>query len=207
MTFVNFGCGLSVVKGWRNFDASPTLRLQRMPALGFLFSKFGNPQFPAGVQYGDVSRRLPLSDEQAQLVYCSHVLEHLSLMDLRKCLNEMQRIMVSGSVFRGVLPDLESCVTQYLLDSSADRCSNLMRSTLLGTVARPSGFMQRLRASIGNSNHLWMWDYRGMEAELQRSGFVDIRPAVMGDSSRREFDALEDPDRWSGELGFECLKA
>ncbi|HEX8242224.1 MAG TPA: hypothetical protein VF541_01965 [Longimicrobium sp.] len=29
-----YGCGPCAPAGWRNFDASPTLRLQRLPAAG-----------------------------------------------------------------------------------------------------------------------------------------------------------------------------
>ncbi|MCI5142460.1 MAG: methyltransferase type 11, partial [Candidatus Electrothrix sp. ATG1] len=29
--FIHYGCGLSAPESWLNFDASPTLRLQRIP--------------------------------------------------------------------------------------------------------------------------------------------------------------------------------
>ena len=41
--YVQYGCGLSAPHEWLNFDASPILRLQKLPLLGQLV---GGPKFP-----------------------------------------------------------------------------------------------------------------------------------------------------------------
>ena len=56
---VNFGCGLSVDVGWANYDASPTLRLQRLPIFAPLAKAWIKPRFPDVVCYGDIIRGLP----------------------------------------------------------------------------------------------------------------------------------------------------
>jgi hypothetical protein len=81
-----------------------------------------------------------------------------------------------------------------------------MRRSMLGTVRRPRGVVGRAKAMLGNSQHLWMWDFPGLAAELTEAGFRHVRPAVLGDSVRAEFAQLEEPGRWEGCLGFECRK-
>lgn len=207
MTKINFGCGLSVAVGWTNYDASPTLRAQRLPVIGELGKVLVKPRFPDSVRFGDIVRGLPEPSSTADIVYCSHVLEHLSLKDLRLALSEVLRVMRPGAIFRGVLPDLEVDTKAYLTDVSVDACSKFMRTTCLGHEQRPHGFMGRLRALIGNSHHLWMWDYKGLEDELKKAGFVEIRRAVYHDSNNPAFNAAEDLGRWEGCLGFECRKS
>ena len=41
--YIHYGCGLDAPKEWINFDASPTLRLQKTPLLGLLFQKTITP--------------------------------------------------------------------------------------------------------------------------------------------------------------------
>ena len=54
--YVQYGCGLSAPVGWQNFDASPTLRLQKIPLIGKLVRKV---DFPSNVLYGDIVKGLP----------------------------------------------------------------------------------------------------------------------------------------------------
>ena len=74
---VQYGCGWYAPEGWRNFDASPTLRFERIPLLGRLYTK-NTERFPENVEYGDIVAGLPISDNSCQAVYCSHILEHLA---------------------------------------------------------------------------------------------------------------------------------
>jgi SAM-dependent methyltransferase len=204
---INFGCGLSVGEGWLNYDASPTLRLQRLPFAGGLARKLVRPVGPAPAQYGDVVKGLPDQEATVDFVYCSHTLEHLALDDFRRSLKEVFRVLKPNGTFRGVLPDLQAEITRYLEDDAPTACSSFMEYTSLGQASRARGLRGMLQTVLGNSQHLWMWDYKGMERELQSAGFVDVRRASYGDSPFSEFGAVESRDRWEGCLGFECRKA
>ena len=203
--FIQYGCGLSAPAGWRNFDASPTLRLQRIPIVGWLIARH-RVEFPANVEFGDVTRGLPVADMTCDAVYCSHVLEHLSLEDARRALRETFRILKPGGTFRGVLPDLEIMIRQYVADPSSDAAIQFMRSTILGMGSRPRGIKGILADHFGNSRHLWMWDYKGLAHELSDAGFRDIRRARHGDNPSPRFIEIEDEDRWRDCLGFECRR-
>jgi hypothetical protein len=57
-----------------NFDASITLRMERLPVVG-RFVKKNSQRFPDGVAFGDIVKGLPLPDGSADGIYASHVLE------------------------------------------------------------------------------------------------------------------------------------
>lgn len=202
---VHYGCGLSASNEWRNFDASPTLRLSRIPVIGGVLTRH-RAVFPSNVEYGDIVRGLPIGDASSEAVYCSHVLEHLSLEDFRRALRETYRLLRPRGTFRGVLPDLEIIVQQYIADTSHEAAIRFMNSTMLGVTVRKMGVNGVIENSFGNSRHLWMWDFKGLAKELADAGFRDIRRAQFGDNPLPYFAQVEDEDRWRDCLGFECKR-
>jgi SAM-dependent methyltransferase len=189
-----------------NLDASPVLRMQRLPLVGGLARRLVAPAFSANVRHGDVTQGLPLADGAAGIVYTSHMLEHLAAHDLDVALREIHRVLAPGGVFRSVLPDLEFEVRRYLASDAPDRASDFMRATILGVETRERGLVPALRGWLGNSAHKWMWDFPSIATHLAQAGFVDIRRARAGDSVERAFDEVENPERWQDCLGFECRK-
>lgn len=59
---------------------------------------------------------------------------------------------------------------------------------------------------LGNSQHLWMWDYKSITQELENAGFIDIRNAKYNDATDTAFTEVEDKERWENCLGVECKK-
>jgi len=203
--YVQYGCGWSAPNGWRNFDASPTLRFERIPLIGTLYTK-NDARFPANVEYGDVVRGLPISPGSCRGVYSSHVLEHLALDDFRIALRNTYEILRSGGTFRLVVPDLEYSARTYIESRSKTAAIEFIRDTNLGHESRARGIKGLARTWLGNSQHLWMWDYKSIQAELEEAGFVEVRRAAFGDSSDPMFRTVENEDRWKNCLGVECRK-
>jgi SAM-dependent methyltransferase len=201
--YVQYGCGWSAPEGWRNFDASPTLRFERLPLIGQLYMK-NAARFPANVEFGDIVKGLPIEPASCQAVYCSHVLEHLALADFRVALRNTRRVLLPGGTFRLVLPDLEIAARKFLADSSADASLTFMRDTYLGLEQRPSGVRGLLVMLLGNSQHLWMWDYKSIARELELAGFSNVRRATFGDARDPMFGMVEEQSRWDDCLGVEC---
>lgn len=104
---IQYGCGLNAPKSWRNFDISPTLRLQKIPLAAALLQRRGMPKWSDNVEYGDIVAGLPVERNSCKAVYCSHVLEHLALDDFRRALRNTYLYLEPGGIFRFVLPDLE----------------------------------------------------------------------------------------------------
>ena len=209
--YVHFGCGLVAPNTWQNFDVSPTLRLQKISLVGGALAsnvipRLGMNSFPANVEYGDVVRGLPVEPASCAAIYCSHVLEHLSLSDMRITLHNVFGYLRPGGIFRFVLPDLEHLTRQYLESDESDAAVNFMQNTYLGKKTRRRGLSGLVRNWLGNSSHLWMWDFKSMEQELATVGYRNIRRAQLGDSSDSRFHDVEDPGRWDNCLGIECNK-
>lgn len=200
---VQFGCGLCAPKGWRNFDASPRLKVEKLAVIGLFIPR---PLFPKNCEYGDIVKGLPIIPGTCDVIYSSHVLEHLSLEDLRTALRNAFSILKPGGVFRAVVPDLEVAAQQYLASEAEDRAINFLNATSLGKTTRARTISGWLHDLIGNSNHLWMWDYKGLAAELRNAGFVEIRRACFGDADNAMIDLVENVDRWHDAVGIHCLK-
>jgi SAM-dependent methyltransferase len=206
--YVHIGSHCRAPDGWENFDASPTLRFEKLPVVGRLYSKNGW-RFPRNVRYGDIVAALPLPDQSCDGAYASHVLEHLALEDLRKALVNIFRLLKAGGVFRLVVPDLEAEVRRYLdalARGDADAAPAFMRDTGLGQERRPRGVAALLQSWLGNSRHLWLWDQPSLTAELGKAGFVSIRRCQCGDAADGRFAELEDQARFTGALALECRR-
>lgn len=203
--YIQYGCGFSAPENWKNFDASLTLRFERFPIIGKLYTK-NERRFPKNIEYGDIVNGLPLSENSCQGVYCSHILEHLSLEDFRLALKNTYKILKSDAYFRLVLPDLEYLIKQYINNSNPDASLIFMKETYLGKEHRSRGLKGLIQEWLGNSQHLWMWDYKSIADELKNAGFSDIRRAIYGDAADTMFNSVEDITRWENCLGIECKK-
>jgi ubiquinone/menaquinone biosynthesis C-methylase UbiE len=203
--YIQYGSGMSAPKGWRNFDASATLRFERLPLIGRLSTK-NNHRFPKNVEYGDIVKGLPVADSSCKAIYCSHVLEHLSLEDFRVAIRNTYIILKKDGIFRLVLPDLEYAIKNYINDSSPNAALNFMKETSLGKKKRNRGLTAFILEWFGNSQHFWMWDYRSLEDELKDAGFIEIRRAKFADGSDPMFKEVEENGRWKNCLGIECKK-
>jgi len=199
--YVQYGCGLSCPDGWINFDASPTLRLQRLPLIGS-FLRRGSTIFPANVRYGDIIKGLPITNNSAHGVYASHILEHLSYTDFWHALANTYRILRPGGLFRLVVPDLEARARKYLSEIStgdAEANSRFMRASSIGAETRLRGVRMMAQAAFGNTHHLWMWDEPSMAAALRSTGFTNVRRCKFNDSSDKMFQLVEDHTRFRDE--------
>lgn len=207
--YLQYGCGLSVGEGWRNFDNSMTLRLSRVPGLAPLVRLAGGVRFPDEVLYGDVCAGPLAPPGSCAGIYASHVLEHLTLEDFRTALANTFVMLRPGGVFRLIVPDLEALARVYteLLDQNTDTANNdFLLGACLGEVSRPSGLVGRLRDIFSSNKHRWMWDWPSMKRELAAAGFVDIRRCDYLDSGDPMFAAVEDEGRFvDPESGHRCL--
>ena len=203
--YVQYGCGFTAPATWINYDASPTLRFERLPLLGKFYTR-NSQRFPANVLYGDIVAGLAEKPDSCDGVYCSHVLEHLCYNDFITALKNTYAILKPGGIFRGVVPDLKAAVTDYLESNSPSPASELMRNTMLGIETRSKGVGGVFKNLYGNSKHLWMWDFESLKYELEKVGFKNIRPCKFGDSTNKNFSSVEEESRFYKAAAFECSK-
>ncbi len=205
---VQFGCGFCAPEGWLSFDCSPTLRFERIPVLGRLFTK-NSRRFPRNVRYGDIVKGLPLSPSRCKGLFASHVLEHLSLADLHRALANCRELLATGGIFRMIVPDIEALSRRYLsaLESgNSEAAARFVKDSGLGQREHSGGWWRRLRAALGNSRHRWMWDWSSLSTELRKAHFSAIRRCAYGDCEDQAFLAVEDRGRFDGCLAVECRR-
>jgi hypothetical protein len=200
---VQFGCGFHAPASWRNFDASPTLRFERLPLLGRAYIRNGR-RFPANVEFGDILKGLPLSPASCVAIYASHVMEHLSLNDFQRAVAHCFELLESSGLFRLVVPDLEALANRYLTSTDATAAKAFMEETSLGVASRTRGVRGLMKLWLGNSSHLWMWDFKSLQLELAASGFVDIQRCAFGDNP--VFTDVEQPERFVNSVAVQGRK-
>jgi SAM-dependent methyltransferase len=211
--YVQYGCGASAPDGWVNFDASPRLRLERLPLLGTLLRATAGLVFPRNAVPGDIVRGLPIRDGTVRGAYCSHVLEHLARDDVPIALSNTFRMLTPGGWFRLVVPDLQWRAAHYLnaaRNADPAAADGLMEACRLGTRVKERHPVALARRQFGRGEHLWMYDFGAVRSLLEASGFTGVRRCEIGDSGDPMFALVEDRGRFfdSGqpELAVEAVR-
>jgi SAM-dependent methyltransferase len=190
---------MSAGQSWQNYDASLVLRFERIPLVGRLYTKNAR-RFPRNVMYGNIVNQPLCKIATADAVYCSHMLEHVPLEDMRKALANIHVMLKPSGVFRLVVPDLETRITRYVHSGENTRAHEFVRLTGLGRIPSSATWRSKLYQVFRTSGHRWMYDWNSMHEELLRAGFIDIRRCEFGDSEIKEFAEVEDRDRFVNPL-------
>ncbi len=181
---INVGCGATPTKGWLNFDNSWTVysaRWRLLRPLAKLSLSGPSRMFFESVVQNDVrwarAQSLPCASASAEVVYTSHMLEHLARTDAIAFLKEVLRVLVPGGVVRIVVPDLERALETYEADGDADK---FMAGTLLGQETQPRGMQRMLAVLMGPRHHQWMYDAASLSRLLLQVGFVEAASVPAG---------------------------
>lgn len=187
MCRINVGCGSTPTNGWLNFDGSPSVRLAKHPLLTNVldrlrFLRDENKRFIAFCRCSDIcwanARSLPVPTGSADVLYSSHMLEHLDQREALQFLMEARRVLKNEGIIRLAVPDLFRMIADYGTDRDADR---LVSRTQLAH-ARPKTFSQKLRWLFvaDRSHHRWMYDSNSLALLLARAGFSHIVVQLAG---------------------------
>ncbi len=175
---VNLGCGSTPTPGWLNFDNSFTVRVAANPLLRPIARALllrANREFVELAARGDIrfgrASRIPLADGSVEVLYSSHMLEHLDPDDGRKFLAEARRVLRPGGVLRIVVPDLRKLAEAYIERGDADA---FVAQTYMA-VDRPRGLKASLRRLLfGFRDHRWMYDGPSLAKLLRENGFQNV---------------------------------
>jgi hypothetical protein len=181
------------------------LLFERIPLAGRLYTR-NAARFPKDVKFGDIVKGLAVPWHSFRGVYCSHVLEHLSVADFRTALRNTWSYLEPGGRFRLVMPDLEGMCREYISSADEYRSFALQTGLMLRKEIPRSGLVGFMVEWLGHDKHCWLWDYGSAASELRAAGFVEVRRATFGDSEDKVFNEAEHEGRWKGSLGIECKK-
>jgi SAM-dependent methyltransferase len=194
---LNVGCGPTPTEGWINYDNSWSVRLARRPGLVKAMAKAGlisdaqkhlcEVARRAGIRFGR-AEAIGHGDGTVDVLYSSHMLEHLDRATGQQFLAEAHRVLKPGGVIRIAVPDLGMLVDRYNADGDADR---LVEASLLAS-EQPKTILDKLRYLVlGSRHHAWMYDARSLIAALDRAGFESVRALNAGTTTIADPGSLD----------------
>lgn len=204
MLILNLGCGTRTAahSDVLNVDWSLNIRIKQSPLLRLAVSPLLDArrrarlaQMAGRLLAYDLSNGIPFGSGSVDIVYHSHVLEHLDRPVGARFLTEMRRVLKPGGMCRIVVPDFESACRAYVED--LERCvrepqhaatheefvagvlEQSVRRAAAGASGRRglAGLMER--AVLGDARrrgetHQWMYDRISLPHLLQGVGFRDV---------------------------------
>lgn len=123
MKILNLGCGTKISShpDVLNVDWSIYLRLKRNRVFRSVAPLFVRGErlerfrsIPDNILLHDLTKRLPFADNSVDVVYHSHLLEHLDKEAARGFLLEVKRVLRPEGLHRIVVPDMETVCRSYV---------------------------------------------------------------------------------------------
>lgn len=194
---LNIGCGNSPAEGWLNIDSSPHLRASKVPIVGsMVLRQAKNKDGIRRAVYGDIVHGLKLQSGSCELVFASHVLEHLTVTDFDKALDNIYAYLRPGGILRVIVPDLRYYIERYRSDCEDEALASeaaLRFMTLSGVagVGSRNTLSARMREALSNRRHQMMWDEASLTAALARHGFKEIHTCRYRDWGDGRFATVE----------------
>ena len=121
LVMLNLGCGDRTHESWINIDHSLKARLKEL----WILRPFIHSKNPPGYLDHDLRRGIPFKSNSVDVVYSSHVLEHLDKNQAPLFLQEIYKVLKPNGVVRIVVPDLEQAAKDYLDSLAALREENV----------------------------------------------------------------------------------
>ena len=173
MKGLNLGCGMRFHPDWTNIDVTTE---------------------SSQVQLHDVRNGLPFPDDTFDIVYHSHLLEHLPKEKALPFCRECHRVLKHGGVIRVVVPDLERIAKLYL--RALDEAMKNSRSGHDYTWMMIELYDQVVRDRPGGA----MLEYLKQDPIPNESLVYDR----LGDEARRIVQRLRDPVPETARLSVRC---
>lgn len=148
---------------------------------------------------GDASN-IGLPDQSCDIVFCSHVFEHIPHVKLPSIIAEMNRVLKTDGVLRVLTPDLAKIARAYvdgdeeffkaaLSEDESLRTDLGLGGTFMNFIVSPGQDTALLSRDLGTFiagyAHLYSYDYQMLSTILQSLGF-ETRQAAFNDSVLEE---------------------
>jgi predicted SAM-dependent methyltransferase len=210
---VNIGCGRTPTQDWRNYDNSFSIALGKIPMVARLIScfkllaesqvKFIEDSRKFNIQHADASKHIPLESGCVDVLYSSHMLEHLSKQEVSRFLQEALRVLRADGILRLAVPNLRYHVNNYLRTEDADA----LVEALFLTSAKPVNLIDRIRyIFVGDRHHQWMYDGKSLCKLLLASGFRHPQIMEPGTTSIKDPGKLDLREREPESVFVEARK-
>lgn len=190
---LNLGCGAVRPAGWINTDSSWNAHLQRIPVLGKPVARLlGRVSYDSGnVQYMNLNQPWKFTSGAVDIVYASHLFEHLRLPSADLFLRESYRVLKPGGVIRLVVPDLYQICRKYVneYESGNKEASGYLLWAI--NLHREGQYGQKINWAHKMllewqgypHQHKYMYDEYSLGKKIQDFGFHQLRAHTYGVST------------------------
>jgi predicted SAM-dependent methyltransferase len=178
---INLGCGLNPIKDFTNYDYNFFITLSKIPWSKFILSRMNfvpnsyikiiEMAKKKQISFCNAAVSIPEKKNSIDLIYSSHVLEHLDSNETDKFLSNCKEILRNEGILRLVVPDFDILVNNYLSDKDVN--TFIKRSCLVGD--KPKNILKKLQYLIqGHGWHHQMFTKKSLEKVLKKNGFRSI---------------------------------
>ena len=179
---INIGCGMTPTKNWKNYDYSTSIKLSKYPIISNLLFKlrlindeqknFINYSLKNKIELLDATKTFPFKDESIDVIYSSHMMEHLHRDDAVNFIKECYRVLHPKGILRLVMPDLRKNIESYLKSNDADK---FIEDLLIQPPKTKNiSDLTKLYLSGGFRDHQWMYDGKSLIKLLSSCGFKNV---------------------------------
>jgi len=193
MIKLNLGCGSVRPNGWINTDSSLNANIQRIPILGKSLAKLiSNVSYDSNnFTYINLNKKWKFKNEKVDVVYASHLFEHLSLKAADLFLKEAFRCLKPGGVIRIVVPDLYKIAKKYINEYDETESGNTTEFILWainmhreGQYGNPSLIKKIVLEIQGYPHqHKFMYDDKSLIKKIKSYGFKELNSLTYGESN------------------------
>lgn len=211
MKVLNLGCGTKTSPKAINIDCSRYLSIKKNRLFKLCAPLFLNDErrkklrnLDDTILVHDIRKGLPFADSSVDVVYHSHILEHVDRELVETFLREIQRVLLPGGIHRIAVPDMEYLCKTYLEHVTlVERNASLMaghdqyisviieqmvRKKSYGTSQQPLVIRWLENALLGDARkrgetHQWMYDRFNLAHLLGQNGFKNIEVLGFNKSS------------------------
>jgi SAM-dependent methyltransferase len=197
---LNLGSSTRCAPDWNNIDFSWIIRLGRYPKLCRALHSRGllsTPRYERIRQLDphtivwDLRNGIPFPDAAFDVVYHSHLLEHIDREAAPVFLRECCRVLSPGGILRIVVPDLEWLARRYLdrlaqypADASTDEVNEAAAAIFDQMIVRTPAVRNEQKAIVrlaervligdtarSGTAHRWMYDRVSLQQLITGTGF------------------------------------
>lgn len=201
---VNFGCGAWIANDYLNIDFLDYMFGQTLDCnIAYHLPNIGSNCY--FLKHDVVANGVPLPDNQFNVVYHSHFLEHLNNVEGFKFLQECFRIMKPGATMRILVPDLELWADAYFNNRQSFLEQYKTAWLKDPTLYRTKG--QIFMGALHNHEHKMGYDFETLKWLLESIGFNSVIKTAYAQSNIPQISYLEQPNpRQIESLCLECVK-
>ena len=211
--FINVGCGTTPIKGWLNYDNSVAIKIAKSPGLFKILKLLNilskkqieniNWNMRHEIKFANVVKSIPVTKNSAEVIYSSHMVEHLSRADLQKFLKQSFSKLAEGGVLRVVLPDLQLIIDDYNIEKNSD----VFMEKIMMEPPEIDTLISKLKLLIvGYRQHQWMYNAKSISKIFEDYGFSNVCILAAGETTLAELNGLDLYERSEESLYIEGKK-